>query len=86
MGSTKMQSALTTTTLNPRSLKRTPGRRKTDDAGELLIAELAARRKRLAELLRLIRLEVSEEMAESCASHATRSCQRAPSGPDRNPR
>ncbi|HXK05234.1 MAG TPA: hypothetical protein VMS37_22720 [Verrucomicrobiae bacterium] len=81
-----MQSALTTTTLNTRTLKRTPGRRKTSDAGELLIAELAARRKRLAELLRLIRLEVSQEMAESPASHASRSCQRAPSRPGRNPR
>ncbi|HTS64856.1 MAG TPA: hypothetical protein VMH28_22690 [Candidatus Acidoferrales bacterium] len=52
---------------------------KPGDAEEMLLAELAARRARLAELLRLIRLEVTREMG---TQRRTRGCRPvAPGGP-----
>jgi hypothetical protein len=60
---------------------RTPARNKTQDrsqdVGELFLAELAARRARLQELLGLIRIEVARELAIEEPPRI--GCRRAPS-------
>jgi hypothetical protein len=60
---TRMQSASTKTAAKPRAAKP-----RTTDVGELFLFELAARRARLQELLRMVRLEVAREMESSSGS------------------
>jgi hypothetical protein len=59
----RMQSALTKTSASGRAANRTKRPAANEDVGELLLAELAARRARLSELLALIRSEATRQMA-----------------------
>ena len=59
----RTQSAVTKTGVNGRVTARPKRPKHSADVGEQLIAELAARRTRLQELLGLVRNEVAREMA-----------------------
>ena len=61
--STRTQSALTDTTGTSRVAAQSKRSKSNGDVGEMLLAELAARRARLHELLGLVRKEVAREMA-----------------------
>jgi hypothetical protein len=61
--STRTQSASTDTTVTSRVAARAKRSKPNGDVGEMLLAELAARRARLQELLGLVRKEVAREMA-----------------------
>jgi hypothetical protein len=61
-----MQSALKTEPANGRGA-RTKRKARSADVSELLLAELAERRLRLQELLRMLRKEVAREMASGAA-------------------
>jgi hypothetical protein len=61
--SSRMQSALTKPARGSRANNRTKRGAASEDVGEMLLAELADRRTRLRELLRLIHSEVAREMA-----------------------
>jgi hypothetical protein len=58
---------------NGRTANRSKRQSSSADVGEQLLAELAVRRVRLQELLRMVRLEVAREMALETAS-ARRAC------------
>src|SRR5215831_415587 len=70
---TRMQSAMAKSARNGRTANRSKRQSSSADVGEQLLAELAARRVRLQELLHMVRLEVARELALEPAS-ARRAC------------
>ena len=74
---TRMQSASTKTAAKLRAAKEPARPPRTTDVGELFLFELAARRARLQELLRMVRMEVAREM-ESCTGNRRVRCRRIP--------
>jgi hypothetical protein len=76
--SSRMQSAVTNPGMGGRAGDRNQCQGRAD-AGELLVAELAARRARLRELLGLVQREVAREMALQATSRMP--CRRVPKPP-----
>ena len=75
---TRRQPASTKTKVKTRPAKKAPGKSGPADVGELVLAELAARRARLQELLRLIRMEVARELGPGKSTAGHRACRRVP--------
>jgi hypothetical protein len=79
-----MQSASTKNAVKARPAKKAAVEPRPDDVTEMFLAELAARRARLQELLRLIRMEVAREMGSPDGMTSRRTCRRAPAMRVRN--
>ena len=79
----RTQSAVTKTGVSGRVAGRAKCPKRGADVGELLLAELAARRARLQELLGLVRNEVAREMAVAAARRTTCSAARTHMRPAR---
>ena len=75
---TRLQPASTKDRVKTRPAKKAPGKSGPVDVGELVLAELAARRARLQELLRLIRMEVARELGPGKSTAGHRACRRVP--------
>jgi|SRR5215472_4090548 len=75
---TRRQPASTKTKVKTRPAKKAAGKSGPVDVGELFVAELAARRARLEELLRLIRMEVACELGPGKSTAVHRACRRVP--------
>jgi hypothetical protein len=72
-----LQSALTKTGARAKPAKKPARKPRTPNVSELFLAELAARRVRLQELLRMIRLEATRE-SEFLERSQGRACKKLP--------
>ena len=73
---TKTQSAVAKTPLKTPEAKKSTVPAMSAEVSELFVAELAARRARLREILRLIRLEATREIEGSTRPAPRRGCRR----------